>query len=137
MLNQRRRGTRRKAAPPTSARWTATGSSSRTALPVRKLRRVKRILELDDTVAEVRLRIRDRGVVDRRADLLAHEVEEQLGRQFAQLVLELLGEVAAKRRERFGPVFGGQLERHAMYEVVNDGQEQPSTYSTDGIMPAR
>jgi len=106
---------------------------------------MQRILELDDAVPEIGLRIHDRRVVDRRADLLDHEVEEELGRQLAQLVLQLLGEVATDRRERLGACVGGSfsgmcgkcgdVERRARAGIRR--QEQPSTYSTDGMMPAR
>jgi len=86
---------------------------------------MQRILELDDAIPHVRLRVRDGRIVDGRANLLEHEVEEQLGRQFTQLVLQLLGEVATDRRERLGARIGGQREWHVRIRdrgVAEDGE---------------
>src|SRR3954469_8534457 len=87
---------------PRSARWATCRAQRRPALPLRELRRMERILELDDPVPNVCLCVHHGGVVDGGPDLLEQEVEEELSGQLAELVLELLGEVAADRRERLG-----------------------------------
>src|SRR5687767_7146967 len=95
--------------------WTErlpTAPLARAPVPVRELRLVTRVLEIGDAVAQESLRVAERRVVDRRADLLEDELEEELCGKLAQLEVEFLGAVAAERADCPGGRFLVERNRH-------------------------
>src|SRR6476620_631161 len=71
----------------------AGSPSDRAARPVSELGDRARALEIHEPIPQIRLRVGDRGVVDRRGDLLQHEVEQQARLQLADVLVQLLDEV--------------------------------------------
>ena len=66
--------------------------------PVGKLVFVADALQVGHPSREVRLRVSDRLVIDDRTDLLQAVVEQQAGLQIADLLIQVLGNVALDRR---------------------------------------
>jgi hypothetical protein len=86
--------------------------SDRRAGPVGEFRRRARAVEIGDAIAEECLRVGNCAVVDRRADLLENELQHQPRLQIADVLVELLGEVAAQRRDRLVSCGVRQLDHH-------------------------
>src|SRR5947207_3378411 len=101
--------------------------------PILELRHITRAIEVRDAFPQINLRIGDGAVVDRRADLLEDELEQQPRRKLSDLLVELLDEVAADRLERFLGRVVGQCDGHAVCIVRRCGQR---SFTIASVMPS-
>ena len=68
--------------------------------------------QIADTVLEVRLRIGNRAVVDRRADLLQAVIEHQACFQVTDVLIQVFGEIAFDGRLHLPGDLGRQFDSH-------------------------
>jgi hypothetical protein len=68
--------------------------------------------QVEHSLLQPRLRVRDGAIVDRRADLFEEEVKQQPGRQIAQRLRHIFFKIALQRGDRLGSDLFCEFDRH-------------------------